>query len=33
MDNKIWPLKIYNTMSKNNHESDQEEYTLDEEID
>ncbi len=33
MDNKIWPLKIYNTMSINNHGSDEEEYTLDEEID
>ncbi len=31
MDNKIRPSKFYITININNHESDKEEYTLDEE--
>jgi len=33
MDKKIRPSKIYITTNINNHESDQEEYTFDEETD
>ncbi len=32
MNNKIQPSKIYIITNINNHESDQEEYTLDEEV-